>query len=144
VGFTTGTVIGNLMRMDTMRVSSVNTGNEVSRERLRKLKAQRDWTLPTVYGVSLLLGAFIGAYAFDKGAKSAELLAIQDDDRQHKVLVRHYRRLGLEVIKILNNDIDCVPDRLIWGGEGTLMKCDVQTFLERHKNEIDRLINFSK
>uniref|UniRef100_A0A6T8JDT5 Uncharacterized protein n=1 Tax=Hemiselmis andersenii TaxID=464988 RepID=A0A6T8JDT5_HEMAN len=139
VGFTTGTMILDLLRQDTMRVSSVNNGNLVSRERLRKLKAERDWRVPTVYGVSLILGAYVGAYAFDKGCKTAELLAIKDDERQHAVLVRHYQRLGLKVVKILNNDIVCVPDKLIWGGEGSLMSVDIQTFLEKHTAEINRL-----
>lgn len=124
-----------------MRVSSVNTGNELSKERIKKLKAERcvlyegacdllssycmyvhwckrfgaelpcgrrDWRpVPTVFGISLLLGAYVMALAYEKGCKRAELLAVRDDDTQHSILRRHYRRLGLEVVKEVNNDIDC-------------------------------------
>ena len=59
------------------RVSSVNTGNELSRDRIKKLKAERDWRVPTVFGCSLVLGAYVMAIAREKGCKTAELLAIK-------------------------------------------------------------------
>jgi len=58
-------------------------------------------------------------------------LAIDDGEKQHKRLVRHYKRLGLNVIRYVGEDITNVPDRLIWGGVGTLMNAEIQPLLER-------------
>lgn len=85
----------------------------------------------SVFGVGLLLGCLCLRHGVDNGCSVAEFLAIDDNDFQHKRLVRHYRRLGLNVIRYVGEDIANIPDRLIWGGVGTLMNADIQPLLAR-------------
>ena len=78
--------------------------------------------------------------AYDEGCRRAELLAINDDDRQHMLLVRFYRRLGFRELRPVTEDLRSVPDRLVWGGIGTLMEGDVTDILERNSRELRRAI----
>ena len=61
----------------------------------------------------------------------AEFLAIDDEDFQHKRLVRYYRYAGFEVVKYVGDDPKDIPDRLVWGGCGTLMKQDIPALMGR-------------
>lgn len=85
----------------------------------------------TVFGVGLLLGCVCLAHGKDKGCSLAEFLAIDDGEKQHKRLVRHYKRLGLNVIRYVGDDLKSIPDRLVWGGCGTLMNENIDTLLEK-------------
>ncbi len=67
----------------------------------------------------------------DNGCHIAEFLAIDDEDHQHSRLVRHYKRLGLQVVRYVGDDFRSIPDRLIWGGRGTLMNCDITSVLNK-------------
>jgi hypothetical protein len=67
----------------------------------------------------------------DHGKKVAEFLAIDDEARQHRKLVRYYERSGFQVIKYVGDGFMDIPDRMIWGGCGTLMRQDIDTLLER-------------
>jgi len=138
IGFTTGSIIGSLIRQDTMRISNVNSGNELSKKRPDEI-ADRGWQSPHVLGLGILLGAYPLRVAYDQGVKTAQLLAICDEERQFKILRRHYMRLGLKPIKELTDDITCVPDRMIWGGVGTLMEADVTQILSRHTQELKKI-----
>ncbi|KAJ1475965.1 hypothetical protein T484DRAFT_3137015 [Baffinella frigidus] len=115
--YTTGSILGSLLRQDTMRIASVNTGNAFSgssrnaggeRDRSAMIK-ERGWRSPSVNGISILLGAYAMVHARDKGCTKAELLAIKDEDRQHAVLTRHYKRLGMVPVREITEDIACVP-----------------------------------
>eukprot|EP00960_Hanusia_phi_P062002 765014-Hanusia_phi.AAC.4 len=118
IGYTAGTIVGDLMRQDTMRLSTVNTGNPNSMTDRKKVSVnERGWRSNSVYGLSLLLGAYAGRYAYEKGCKRAELLAIKDNERQHKILERHYRRLGFRAVKDVTDDITCVGGERHGGGE---------------------------
>ena len=85
----------------------------------------------TVFGVGLLLGCLCLAHGLENGCSKAEFLAIDDEERQHKRLVRYYKRLGLNVVRYVGDDIKSIPDRLVWGGAGTLMSESIVTLLER-------------
>lgn len=61
--------------------------------------------------------------------KRAELLCILDDERQHRSLVRFYRRLGCSPLREVGSDLRSVADRVLWGGEGTIMDVQVEAFL---------------
>ena len=69
--------------------------------------------------------------AKEKGCQVAEFLAIDDEPFQHKRLVRYYRRVGFQVIKYVGEDFKDIPDRLVWGGCGTLMREDVDILLSK-------------
>ena len=84
------------------------------------------------FGVGFLLGYLCLLHGRDGGGrcKTAEFLAIDDGERQHERLVRYYRRSGFKVIKYVGDGPGDIPDRLIWGGRGTLMREEVGTLLE--------------
>ena len=61
----------------------------------------------------------------------AELLCIKDDERQHRSLVRFYRRLGFSTLREIGSDIRSIADRIVWGGDGTLMDAEVESFARK-------------
>ena len=65
----------------------------------------------------------------EKGCRSAEFLAIDDEDRQHKRLVRYYKSAGFDFIKYVGDDFKDIPDRMVWGGCGTLLRKDIPSLL---------------
>ena len=60
----------------------------------------------------------------------AEFLAIDDEAFQHKRLVRFFKRAGFNVVRYVGEDLASIPDRLVWGGCGTLMNRDIDTLLK--------------
>lgn len=84
----------------------------------------------TILGVGLLLGYMCVLHGKKQGnCVKAEFLAIDDEDFQHKRLVRYYKNAGFDVIKYVGEGFQDVPDRLMWGGCGTLLRKDVDTLL---------------
>ena len=69
--------------------------------------------------------------ATEVGCSVAEFLAIDDEEFQHKRLVRYYKRVGFNVVKYVGEEIQDVPDRLIWGGCGTLMKEECGVLMDK-------------
>jgi len=59
------------------------------------------------------------------------LLAIRDNDQQHRRLVRYFRQLGFEPIREVGAAAMDLPLRLVWGGAGLLMRGDIRPGLER-------------
>ena len=84
-----------------------------------------------VFGIGLLLGYLCLLHGKENGCVDAEFLAIDDEEYQHKRLVRYYRNSGFKVIKYVGEDIGDIPDRLVWGGCGTLMREKVDVLLEK-------------
>jgi hypothetical protein len=111
IGYTTGSIIPPLLRQETMVITSVNSGNSLTRKRSQK--ENRGWTCPTTFGLSLLLGAYAGRFAFDKSCSKAELLAINDSERQHSILKRHYLRLGLKSVREITESISSIPGDIL-------------------------------
>jgi hypothetical protein len=107
IGYTTGSIFSPLLRQDTMLIYGVNSGNMMSKASPEK--KERGWSSPSTLGLSLLLGAYAGRYAFDQGCVKAELLAINDDERQHAILRRHYQRLGLKPVRQVTEDLASIP-----------------------------------
>jgi hypothetical protein len=67
----------------------------------------------------------------ENGCNMAEFLAIDDEEFQHKRLVRYYKRVGFNVVKYVGEGFKDVPDRLIWGGCGTLMKEEIDILIRK-------------
>jgi hypothetical protein len=79
----------------------------------------------TIFGVGLLLGYLCLSHGLSHNCKTAEFLAIDDDDRQHERLVRYYTAAGFRIVKCVgDDDWQCIPDRIVWGGCGTLLRSD--------------------
>jgi len=141
IGYTNGALTPPLLRQDTMQISFVNTGNPNSMTNEKRVSVEeRGFRSNSIYGLSLLLGAYAMRWAYDNGCRRAELLAIKDNERQAKVLRRHYSRLGFRAVREVTDDISCVPDRLLWGGIGTLMEVDMELCMEKHTAEVRSLI----
>jgi hypothetical protein len=63
--------------------------------------------------------------------RTAQLLAIHDEERQHRRLVRYFRRLGFEPVRAVGAGPLDLPQRLVWGGGGLLMRGDCADGLTR-------------
>jgi hypothetical protein len=67
----------------------------------------------------------------EKNCQVAEFLAIDDNDFQQKRLVRYFKRMGFNKIRYVGEDISNIPDRLVWGGCGTLMNQTIENLLTK-------------
>jgi hypothetical protein len=93
--------------------------------------AGRSSGLPDL-GVGPLIVAAAFAWALEQTpCRRAQILAIRDDDGQHRRLVRYFRRLGFVPSKELGAALWDLPERLVWGGAGLVMQADCQLVLER-------------
>ena len=122
-----------------------------SEQALLLLGELKGWALPTADGlrldtmrvqgggesgstadVGLLIWAATFAWALEATpCRQATLLAIRDNDSQHRRLVRYFRRLGFAPLRELGaGPLDLAP-RLLWGGAGLLMRGDVSDGLAR-------------
>jgi hypothetical protein len=84
-----------------------------------------------VLGISLLLGYISMLFGKEKNCQVAEFLAIDDNDFQQKRLVRYFKRMGFNKIWYVGEDISNIPDRLVWGGCGTLMNQTIENLLTK-------------
>jgi hypothetical protein len=78
-------------------------------------------------GVSDLIWAATFAWALEvTPCRRARLLAIRDDDRQHRRLVRYFRQRGFRPLREVGSAPLDLALRLVWGGAGLLMgmPCD--------------------
>ncbi len=107
----------------------------------------RGWCLPTPAGLRLdtmrvqgedtaavgpLIWAATFAWALEATpCRTARLLAIRDGERQHRRLVRYFRRLGFIPLRELGGGPLDLGPRLIWGGAGLLMQGDCVEGLRR-------------
>jgi len=83
-------------------------------------------------GVGALVWASTCAWALQATpCRQARLLAIDDDARQHRRLVRYFQGLGFHPTRKLGAAAADLPLRLIWGGAGQLMTGDIDQVLER-------------
>ena len=97
------------LQLDTMRVQGMDT-----------------------QGVGALIWAATFAWALEATpCRSARLLAIRDNDQQHRRLVRYFRQLGFEPVREVGAAAMDLPLRLVWGGAGLLMRGDIAAGLER-------------
>jgi hypothetical protein len=131
-----------------LRVGVARRGPEGGPQLLGELKG---WAIPTPGGLHLdtlriqvprgepaaaLVGPLIWAATFawaleHTPCRRAALLAIRDDEHQHRRLVRYFRRLGFEPVRELGAGALDLPQRLLWGGAGLLMRGDCAEGLRR-------------
>ncbi|MFN9870783.1 MAG: hypothetical protein ACK55E_05000 [Cyanobacteriota bacterium] len=115
--------------------------------RARLLGELKGWALPSAdglrldtmrvqgegsEGVGLWIWAATFAWALEATpCRTARLLAIRDDERQHRRLVRYFRGLGFTPLRELGSAPPDLPQRLLWGGAGLLMQGDCAEGLRR-------------
>jgi hypothetical protein len=87
---------------------------------------------PQTQGVGALIWSATFAWALETTpCRRARLLAIRDNDQQHRRLVRYFRRLGFSASREVGAAAADLPLRLVWGGAGLLMRGDCAEGLER-------------
>ena len=83
-------------------------------------------------GVGDLVWAATMAWALEATpCRRARLLAIRDDERQHRRLVRYFRQRGFQLERDVAAALWDLPLRMVWGGAGALMSGSVEQVLER-------------
>ena len=143
---------GLLLRLQVKQVLAVRTLRVVvARPRQGQapvlLGELKGWALPLPHGLQLDtmrvqgadtqgVGALIWAATFAWAlevtpCRRARLLAIRDNDQQHRRLVRYFRQLGFEPTREVGAAALDLPLRLVWGGAGLLMSGDIAQGLER-------------
>jgi hypothetical protein len=86
-------------------------------------------------GLGVLIAKATFAHGYSSGCKTAQILAINDNDETHERLVKYYKRLGFRVIyRVCGDRLADVPHMLVWGGVGTRMDADIGQQLIRWKN----------
>ena len=105
------------LRLDTMRVQAQHSA-----------------------GVGPLLSAAAFAWSLEATpCRVARILAIRDEERQHRRLVRYFRSLGFEPIRELGGAPGDLLPRLLWGGAGLLMQGDCGEGLRRSARRLGLL-----
>ena len=113
---------GKILHLDKMEV--------FRRQVLQARESGEFRSAGTMFGVGLLMGYLCLLHGQENGYTVGEFLAIDDEEKQHRKLVRYYERSGFEIIKYVGDDFGDIPDRLVWGGCGTLMRQDIDMLLQ--------------
>ena len=85
----------------------------------------------TFLGPGLLIAFVCLLHGKESGCKKVEFLAIDDAEFQHKRLMRYYKTAGFKEVRYVGEELKDIPDRLVWGGCGTLMTNDIDPVLEK-------------
>lgn len=87
-------------------------------------------------GMLLFIAAI--AKAHQRGCSAVYGLAIDDDPQQHERLVRYLEHFGGEKVRFVGESIRDIPDRLVYGGRGTIIRGDISAMLARGGHMIAR------
>ena len=117
-----------------------------SGERLQLLGEMKAWAYGRTGGLQLdtlrvlpgapggcadLIWAATMAWALEATpCRRARLLAIRDDERQHRRLVRYFQAKGFQSVREVQAALLDLPLRMVWGGAGELMVGDCAVVLE--------------
>ena len=83
-------------------------------------------------GVGDLIWAATMAWTLENTpCRQARLLAIRDDERQHRRLKRYFEQRGFNTVREVEAALWDLPLRMVWGGAGALMTGTVETVLHR-------------
>ena len=110
-----------LFHLDTIQVKN-------QRQNVGYKRSQDSWTIDGP-GISFIMGSYALAWAYEKGCKKTELLAVKDTEQMHKILIRLYQSFGFVIVREVGDNAVSIPDRLLWGAVGTLMEMDIPNFM---------------
>ena len=114
-----------------------------TRKAKRSRLGRRYARAPTEHGLGLLLSTGVACWVTERAPffrnRRAQLLAILDEPRQHKTLLRYYRYLGFAPLREVGDGLGSAGDLVVWGGVGTLMECDLIEFRRRWGAAVRRL-----
>ena len=122
-------------------------GETISRDKIQLLGEMKGWAYQNTKGLQLdimkvgknanskvgdILWAATMAWAIEETpCRSARLLAIYDENNQHKILQRYFRRRGFNTVRNIGSSPLDLPLRLEWGGAGAFMVGDCEEILDR-------------
>ncbi|BEV36439.1 hypothetical protein [Synechococcus sp. M16CYN] len=125
----------------------VVVAHPIGKNRLQLLGEMKGWAYSSAKGLQLdtmrvmpsrltgigdLIWAATMAWALDTTpCKRARLLAIRDDERQHRRLRRYFRKRGFNTVREIEAAPLDLPLRMFWGGAGALMTGEIATVLQR-------------
>ena len=126
----------------------VVVGKTTSSTKIELLGEMKGWTYHNPKGLQLdtmkvgknanpkvgyLVWAATMAWALEETpCRSARLLAIYDDNNQHKILQRYFRRRGFNTVRKVGSSPLDLPLRLVWGGAGAFMVGSCKKVFERN------------
>ena len=108
----------NLLQLETIQVLN----------RRQTLGFKREGYTMNGPGICFIMGSWALRWAYEKGSQTAELLAVNDNEQMHRILIALYESFGFKTLKYINEDN--VKDRLVWGAIGTLMSLDLDWFMK--------------
>mmetsp|Transcript_7890 Transcript_7890/g.12660 ORF Transcript_7890/g.12660 Transcript_7890/m.12660 type:complete len:255 (-) Transcript_7890:632-1396(-) len=85
----------------------------------------------TFLGPGLLIAFVCLLHGRENGCEQLEFLAIDDAEFQHKRLKRYYKTAGFQEVRYVGEELKDIPDRLVWGGCGTLMTNGIDDTLRK-------------
>tara|TARA_Y100001968_G_scaffold74525_1_gene65939 strand:+ start:543 stop:1043 length:501 start_codon:yes stop_codon:yes gene_type:complete len=122
-------------------------GEIISKNKIQLWGEMKGWAYQNTKGLQLdtmkvgknanpkvgdLIWAATMAWALEKTpCRSARLLAIYDENNQHEILQRYFRRRGFNTVRKVGSSLLDLPLRVVWGGAGGLMVGNCETVLER-------------
>ena len=99
------------------------------------------WTIDGP-GISFIMGSYALSWAYARGCRRTQLLAVNDSPQMHKVLIRMYAGFGFKTLREVTEDN--VQDRLVWGAVGTLMEMELDSFFKEWRPKFNVLMMMSK
>ena len=122
-------------------------GEITSKDKIQLLGEMKGWAYQNTKGLQLdimkvgknakpkvgdLLWAATMAWALEETpCRNARLLAIYDENNQHKILQRYFRKRGFKTVRNVGSSPLDLPLRLVWGGAGAFMVANCEEVLER-------------
>ena len=122
-------------------------GEMMSKNKIQLLGEMKGWAYQNIKGLQLdtmkvgknanskvgdLLWATTMAWALEETpCRSARLLAIYDENNQHKILQRYFRRRGFRTVRKVGSSPLDLPLRLVWGGAGAFMVGNCEEVLDK-------------
>lgn len=86
----------------------------------------------------MLVFMYALAFGVEKGSKEVYGLAIDDEDKQHARLKRYLKKYGGKEVRKITESIHSIGDKLLYGGNGTIIKADIAQLMRRSRNMLDR------
>ena len=122
-------------------------GEKIGNDKIQLLGEMKGWAYQKTNGLQLdimkvdknsnsgigdILWAATMAWALEETpCESARLLAIYDENNQHKILQRYFRRRGFNTVRNVGSSPLDLPLRLVWGGAGAFMVGNCEEVLDR-------------
>ena len=122
-------------------------GKAINKDEIQLLGEMKGWAYQNTKGLQLdtmkvgrndnhkvgyLLFAATMAWALEATpCRSARLLAIYDENNQHKILQRYFRGRGFTTVRNVGSSPLDLPLRLVWGGSGAFMVGNCEEVLDR-------------